>query len=253
MWQYDDELFPNRTYAYFQFGLQRTGTTVIDRVIKDTWGYWKANDAFPNDIQVRPPAYDRYVWKHSIEFPEKFEKGSPVVLVYKNPYTWAESMAFRKGIGNGGWGFTYGHEADEYMYPQPNHWNTISVPGQGTTNIGQIMYVYKHWFNTWLTYAEEYPETTVLIKYEDLLVPEKRGEIFREMARKFNWSEEPIESMVWPQHVGSSQPMTTEKAEYYIEGRPTDPRLHAHNGRYIKSIKDILTPELIQRLGYEVL
>lgn len=96
MWQYDDELFPNRQYTYFQFGLQRTGTTVIDRVIKDTWGYWKANDAFPNDIQVRPPAYHKYVWKHSIDFPDQFEKGAPVVLVYKNPYTWAESMAFRK-------------------------------------------------------------------------------------------------------------------------------------------------------------
>lgn len=253
MWKYNDENFPNREYAYFQFGIQRTGTTVIDRVIKDTWGYWKANDAFPNDIQIRPPAYHKYVWKHAIEFPDHFEKGSPTVLVYKNPYTWAESMAFRKGSGNGGWGFTYGHEADEFMYPQPNHWNTISVPGQGTTNIGQIMYTYQHWFNTWLPYAKEYPDSTVIVRYEDFLVPEKREKIFEEMCDKFGWDRSKIETMSVPNHVGSSQPMTQERIDYYVKGHPTDERLFALNGRYIKSIRDILGAEFIESLGYEVL
>lgn len=253
MWQLEDDK-TNRQYTYFQFGIQRTGTTIVDRVIKDTWNYWKANDAFPlkDPYKQRPPQYDCLVWKHAINIPDNFVQGAPTVLIYKNPYTWAESMAFRKGAGNGGWGFTYGHEAEEHMYPQPNHWNTISVPGQGSVNIGQLMYTYKHWFETWLPYHEANQDTSVLIRYEDLLIKEKRQEIFSNMAQKFSWPEHEGD-FVWPEHVGSSQPMTEERTQYYIEGKPTDERFFIHGDRFVKSIRDILSPDLIQRLGYQVL
>jgi hypothetical protein len=243
-----------RDYGFFQFGIQRTGTTLIDATIRKHYGYWKANDHqnFAKDPYNPPPQQDRMVWKHAIDFPDKFEKGVPVVLVYKNPYTWAESMAFRKGLGNGAWNASWGHEGLN-IYPQPKPgWNNISVPQQGVTNIGQIMYVLKHWCNTWLTYAEEYPDTTVLIKYEDFLVSEKRQEIFREMEQKFGWAkcEEEIDLL---EHVGSSQPITQEHINYYLEGRPTDERFYKHGKRYIQSINDILGNELITRLGYEIL
>lgn len=254
MWTLEDENFPNRNYTYFQFGIQRTGTTILERAIKDAWGMWKANDFWPNDINRTPPAYDQYVWKHSIDYPDHYTRTAPTVLIYKNPYTWAESMAFRKGSGNGGWSFTYGHEAEEHMYPQPNHWNTISVPRQGTTNFGQLMYTYKHWFGTWLAHAEQYPESTMLIKYEDLLVEESRNRILREIGQKFGWPDLGEDhNFTFVNHVGSSQPMTPERTQYYIDGRPTDDRIWANNGRYIKSIRDILGVDLIERLGYQVL
>lgn len=250
MWERNDGTTPRR-YAYFEFGIQRTGTTIVERVIKDSYGMWKANDLFPPELGHPPPRHDKYVWKHAINIPDKFEPGSPTVLIYKNPYTWAESMAFRKGSGNGGWSFTYGHEAEEHMYPQPNRWNDISVPGQGNTNIGQLMYTYKHWFDTWLPYAEQYPDTTVVIRYEDLLIPEKRNKIFKEIGDKFGWPEFSGD-FPFPNHVGSSQPMTEERTQYYIDGKPSE-RLWEKDGRYIKSIRDILGPDFIRSLGYEVL
>lgn len=242
-----------RTFGYFQFGLQRTGTTVVDRVIKDTWQLWKANDAeqyLPDPYLPQPQMQS--IWKHHIDIPEKFEKGLPAVLIYKNPYTWAESMAFRKGLGNGAWNSSWGHEgADLYPQPKPG-WNNVTAPGQGTTNFGQITYVYKHWFNTWLEYAKEYADTTVLIKYEDLLVQESRNAVFQEMVDKFGWSQFEGD-IIFPKHVGSSQPMDENRTQYYLNCLPRHPMFFQHGRRYIQSINDILGQELIESLGYEFL
>ena len=250
MWQISDDT--NRQFRYFQFGLQRTGTTIIDAIIKQNWGYWKANDARqhapkPFTLQPQPDT----VWKHDIKIPENYDRTAPTVLVYKSPYTWAESMAFRRGLGNGGWNQSWGHEHLD-LYPQPKPgWNNLTFPGQGTVNIGQIMYVYRDWFNTWLPYAKENPDNVTLIKYEDLLNDEKRSEIFKTIATKAGW--DIIENPTWPMHVGSSQPMDEERINYYIKGRPTNEMFYQHGRRYLNSINDILGQELIVSLGYEIL
>jgi hypothetical protein len=252
MWQMEDST--PRLYTYFQFGLQRTGTTIVDRMIRDNWGFWKANDH--EDYKPRPytpQPQEQSIWKHMIDMPSRFEAGSPTVLVYKNPYTWAESMAFRNGMGNGAWNTSWGHE-NLNLYPQPRPgWNNISVPGQGLCNIGHIMYVYQHWFNTWLPYAEQNPDTTVLIKYEDLLVAPSRKRIFDEIADKFGWPRIDEGNLVMANHVGSSQPMDAERTKYYIQGRPTDERFYKHGTRYIQSINDILGRDFIASLGYEII
>jgi hypothetical protein len=250
MWQLTDST--PREFRYYQFGLQRTGTTIIDRIIRDNWNYWKANDAEQNlpkpfTLQPQPDT----VWKHAIDIPPNYDQNAPTILVYKSPYTWAESMAFRRGLGNGAWNQSWGHEHLN-LYPQPKPgWNNVTMPGQGTVNIGQIMYVYKHWFNTWLPFVEEHPDNTVLIKYEDLLVDEKRNEIFKDITTKFGW--DIIENPTMPKHVGSSQPMDQERIDYYLKGRPTQEMFYQHGRRYLNSINDILGHELITRLGYEFL
>jgi hypothetical protein len=253
MWLMEEE-GNDRRFGYFEFGIQRSGTTLVDATIRKHYNYWKANDHinFKKDPYSPPPQPETMVWKHAIDFPLNFEKGSPVVLVYKNPYTWAESMAFRKGLGNGAWNTSWGHE-NLNLYPQPKPgWNNISVPGQGVTNIGQIMYVLKHWCDTWLAYAKEYPDSTVIVKYEDFIQDDKRQEIFREMEQKFGWEkcEENIDLLA---HVGSSQPITPEHIQYYLDGKPVDERFYRHGPRYIQSINDILGRELIEELGYEFL
>ena len=241
-----------RTYTYFQFGLQRTGTTIIDRIIRDNWNYWKANDHEDyKPIPFTPQPQEQGIWKHWIDLPPRFEAGSPAILVYKNPYTWAESMAVRNGIGNGAWNSTWGHE-NKNLYPQPKPgWNNITNPGMGTVNVGQIMYVYQHWFNTWLEYNKQNPSTTVLIKYEDLLVQESRQQIFDDIADKFGWERKDVSNI--PNHVGSSQPMSEERIQYYLEGKPTHEKFFTHGRRYIQSINDILGTEFIASLGYEIL
>jgi len=250
MWSTSDET--PRTYAYFQFGIQRSGTTIIDRIIRDNWGYWKANDC--GDYKPEPylpQPQDKSIWKHHIDIPPRLPENAPVILVYKNPYTWAESMACRNGMGNGGWNSSWGHEHLN-LYPQPKPgWNNISVPKMGTCNIGQIMYVYQHWFNTWLEYHKQNPETSVLIKYEELLVDESRQRIFNDIADKFNWPR--VDNIIMANHAGSSQPMTEERTQYYLNGRPTHDMFFQHGNRYIQSINDILGKDFIASLGYEIL
>jgi len=251
MWTISDST--PRTYTYFQFGIQRSGTTIIDQLIKKYWNYWKANDCDQyKPVPFEPQPQKECVWKHNIDIPKNFEKGLPAVIVYKNPYTWAESMAFRNGMGNGGWNATWGHEnLDLYKQPRPG-WNNVTFPGMGTCNFGQISYVYKHWCETWLPYAEEYADTTVLIRYEDLLRQDSRNAIFKEIADKFGWDpiEEDIELIP---HVGSSQPMDENRMNYYLNMAPKHPMFFQHGPRYKQSINDILGAELFERLGYKIL
>ena len=250
MWSMSDTT--PRVYGYFQFGIQRSGTTIVDRILRDNWQIWKANDHpdYAPDPYFPQPQMETN-WKHHIDIPNNLPEEAPKILVYKNPYTWAESMAFRKGNGNGNWGQSWGHE-NLNLYPQPKPgWNNISVPGQGMVNIGQIMYVYQHWFNTWLPYAEQNPDTTYVIKYEDILTDEGRLKVFNEIATKFGW--ETKDEIKWVNHVGSSQPMTEARIQYYLEGRPTDPRFFVHGPRYVQSINDILGRDFIASLGYEII
>lgn len=232
-----------RYYAYWQWGIQRSGTTIIERVIKDCYKVWKKNDLIVNSERLVPPAPETLTWKHSIYIPDNFPQGEPSIINYKNPYTWLESMIWRKGNANGNWHRTYGE-----MYKENWYWRVDTDETNGTCLPDQMLKVLKHWYNTWLPYYENNKETTVLVKYEDLLVNEKRLPLFNGIAEKFGWDLFEEMDIEWPNHVGSSAPMTAQRKEYYLNERPTQ----LTRGQ-INLVNHIMTPELIQRLGYEVL
>jgi len=234
-----------RYFAYYQFGLQRTGTTIVERLIGDNFKYAKANDLIGHS--VRPPNPSILTWKHEIDVPVNIREGIPFVLNYKNPYTWLESMMYRKGAGNGGWQQTYGE-----MYKSTDRRvlfdMRIDPPQNGTCYPDQMLRVYRHWFDTWINYYEANQETTVLIKYEDLVVRETRDAILDGMWRKFNWPEFNYPEYSWPVHCGSSQAMTKDRVEYYIKSEPTQ-----LDQKYIDLVPQIIGEELMTKLGYPIL
>lgn len=235
----------NKYYAYYQFGLQRTGTTIIDRMIRDNFKFNKANDLTPHTVP--PPNADELTWKHELNVPKKLRPGIPVILNYKNPYTWLESMIYRRGASNGAWQRTYGD-----TYKIQDRWKReetrIEADDNGTCYPDQMLRCYKHWFNTWLKYYDENESTTVLVKYEQLLYRDLRTEIFDGIQQKFNWPEYEYPEYVWAMHSGSSQPMTKDRIAYYHKSVPTQ-----LEQRFIDMVPQIMGEDLMKRLGYLIL
>ena len=231
-----------RNHGYFQFGLQRTGTTFIDFMFRHNFQNWKANDLIEPDPKNPPPSPDILTWKHSIWVPKHYRQGWPVILNYKNPYTWMESMIYRRGIANGGWGFTYsrnypilGRRSDTYEKHKED-WLEYS---------DCFVQVYRFWFNTWLDFYEKNKDITYIIKYEDLLYEDRREDVFNNAADKFGWDKP--EEYFWYPHVGASEPIA-DRIDYYKKEEPE--RLE---GKYIDLINEFFDKDLMDRLGYRVL
>lgn len=231
-----------RNYGYFQFGLQRTGTTFIDFTFKRNFNIWKANDLIHHDKNNRPPSPETLTWKHSIWVPKNYRQGWPVILNYKNPYTWVESMLYRRGLENSGWGSTYSgllpildRRSDTYE-KHKSDW---------IYNTDSFVQVYRYWFNTWLDFYEKNKDITYIIKYEDLLYEDKREDIFNKAADKFGW-DKPKE-YYWVPHVGASQPIEN-RVEYYKNGVP-----EKLERKYIDLVNEFFDKDLMDRLGYTVL
>jgi len=237
----------NKYFAYYQFGLQRTGTTIIERLIGDNFKLSKANDLIGHGPERRPPNAAELTWKHEIDVPEKLKPGLPLILNYKNPYLWLESMIYRQGAANGGWGNTYNKH-----YEIENQWERnktrLDANNNGTVYPDQMLRVYRHWFETWINYYDNHQETTFLIKYEDLVTRNTRDAILDAIQQKFKWPEFVWPEYSWPHHCGSSQPMTKERVAYYQNGIPTQ-----LEQRFIDMVPDIIGENLMNRLGYSIL
>lgn len=230
-------------HGYYIYGMQRTGTTLVTRVIAENWRISDRNNLSMRDKPgVRPPDLD-LDWKHHISIPHNLPQNAPVVMIYKNPYTWLESMLYRRGVANGGWSQTHGQ-----TFNAKNQSFRKDDPQNGTTYTDMLMESYKAWFNTWLPYSEMHTETSTIIKYEDLLDFNKRMEIFCGIADKFGWPEFEFPQLVWSNHVGSSQPFTKLKHDYYLEGRPEQ-----LSNEEIQLVNRVIGTDLIEKLGYTVL
>jgi hypothetical protein len=214
---------------YFDFGLQRSGTNFIEQIIQTN---------FNGQRQNRHKAG----WKHFIDPPELWEGQHATFLIYKNPYTWVESICFRNTVD---WIKT------QRTYPALEG-PAINKLGPKGISVEQLAKTYKHWHESWI----EKPKPTanynnvVVIRYEDLLREGKRNEVLENIQTKFNAQRKNPNQWNIPQKgkVSQSRDYDKEREEYYLSMKPT--KLEA---RHINAINEIVGTDRIQRLGYEVL
>jgi hypothetical protein len=170
---------------YYIFGLQRSGTNYIEQLIKE------------NFIGLDMANVRGHAWKHSIDVPDDMTKNIVPIIVYKNKYTWIESIVFRTPI--------------DFFKKQ-----TMYLPS--SDNIEAIAKTYKHWCQTWLN---EYSDECIIIKYEDLLNDTKR-ECFLETIRTIYQVERKHAHWVniEPGKVSISRKYTKDMQEYYLKEKP---------------------------------
>lgn len=140
----------------FIAGLQRTGTNFAQEIINQNsrrhcaeWvGIW---------------------WKHCVEpIPDHVRKQHDiqgVILVIKNPYTWAESICHRF--------------AADIAHAKYNRAWQIKAPGYriNSINLLNLLWMYKNFYQNWLSI-----DNVILQHYEDLLTDIGRGQFFQKIS-----------------------------------------------------------------------
>lgn len=213
---------------YFDFGLQRSGTNFIETII---------NRNFNGKRQNRNNAS----WKHFIDPPDGWTAQHPTFLIYKNPYTWVESICFRNSVD---WIKT------QKTYPALEGPVNLKA-GPKSINVEALAKTYKHWHDKWIAEpkAGANYENVVIIRYEDLLNNGKRDQVLTDIESKFNVKRK-HQNWAIPNNgaVSQSKDYTKDREKYYIEMRP-----HKLNEEHIKAINDIVKKDVIKQLGYDVL
>jgi len=211
---------------YFMSGLQRSGTNFIEESVSKNYGTRKVNNG-------------KDLWKHHIVVPSAL-KTKNVIIVYKNPYTWIESIAFRNSV--------------DFLRTQ-RHFPVDELPRDKDMMVGSGNFNLINLAKTWKTYQQNWcfnyskKESAFYIKYEDLLEDEKREEIFCNLENKFDWKRKQ-KTLQFTNRGGVSQSRdyNANREEYYRLGVPKD-----LTEKQIYMINNTIGRSLISHMGYEVL
>lgn len=208
---------------YYIFGLQRTGTNFVEATMK-------------NSFTVRKTNTQRNCWKHSIDVPKQYRTNSPTIVIYKNPYTWIESIAFRNSVD---WVRT------QTKYPAKEVCEEDLQVGDDKLNVSNLAKTYNHFYTTWLLNTPG--SNTAFIKYEDLLVPYSRIEIFQNLGKQFQLVQKG-ENLVFPERgsVSQSKDYTSTRELYYVKQVP-----EKLSPRQIEEISSLIDDRIFQKTGYK--
>lgn len=214
---------------YFDFGLQRSGTNYLEQLIQQN---------FKGQRQNRNNAS----WKHFIDPPDLWNGQNPTFLIYKNPYTWVESICFRNAVD---WIKT------QRVYPALEG-EAIYKLGPKSISVKQLAKTYRHWHDKWIENPKPSAnyENVVIIRYEDLLRDGRRNDILTNIQTKFNVNRKNPNNWIVPQRgkVSQSRDYDKEREAYYLNMKPT--KLEQ---KHINIINEIVGKDLIAKLEYEVL
>ena len=138
-------------------GLHRSGTNYIARLIVDNFDN--------NDFEIK-----ELYWKHNFQPPllnhNYLEPANLIFFIYKDLYTWIESIAFRES-----WGYEHRHQ---FFHPfeKTSPEFTLGPKKLNLINLAKTYNKYiENWLidNIWLTVNNDFINKLIVIKYEDLL------------------------------------------------------------------------------------
>jgi hypothetical protein len=207
---------------YYIFGIQRSGTNFVEATMK-------------NNFAIRKTNTQKNCWKHSITVPKSYKTNSPTIVIYKNPYTWVESIAFRNSVD---WVRT------QVTYPAKEPCDDELKVGEDGLNVTNLAKTYNHFYTTWLLNTPG--SNTAFIKYEDLLVPSSRLKIFENVQTNFALQRKGS-NLVFPEKgaVSQSKDYTNSREDYYRKQMPE----HLTKVQ-IDEISRILDDRIFEKTGY---
>ena len=211
---------------YYIFGLQRSGTNFLQKLI------------FCN-FHARKVNAKEGAWKHSIVDPPKYDKSLPTIIIYKNPYTWVESVSMRNNVD---WIET------QNKYPVNEQIREALKVGPKNMNLRNLCMTYSSFHNNWLRRNDI--NKYLIIKYEDLLDPEKRSEVLAKIEDRFGFQRKTRGKWVIPERgdVSQSKDYDEEREKYYLECKPK-----YLTSRQINEVNRIVGAKRIMRMGYKIL
>ena len=191
---------------YCIFGLQRSGTTFLESLIKLNFKCEIANG-------------DR--WKHTLQ---RVECNCKTFNIYKNPYTWIESVVYR--------------DPADLLITSPFLLEEGYNMGHDRVNLANLAGLYNDYVLSW------YDETT-FVRYEDLL-----DEVAREKFLNTLPFERITDSVVVPEpgSLFMSEGFENNKIPYYLYGNPERLTLDE-----ISIINEKISVDVFNLLGYKKL
>jgi hypothetical protein len=185
------------------FGLQRSGTTFLEFLLKDNFHCELSNDAN---------------WKHSLT---KIQTDHITFNIYKNPYTWIESIVFR--------------DPADILVVHPHLLETGYNIGHDKVNLANLAKLYNDYTLEWI-------DEQTLVKYESLIDPNMLVEFVNKVpfGRKKRWVGLPK-----PGSLFMSEGFSDDTIPYYLEGKPTK-----LSGTDIDIINDNIDQSVFDKLGY---
>lgn len=184
------------------FGLQRSGTTFLEFLIKQNFKCEVANGVN---------------WKHSLT---KVNVDGQVFNIYKNPYTWIESVVYR--------------DSADLLVTSPH----LLEEGSDKINLANLAGLYNDYVLSW------YDKTT-FVRYEDLIDVVSRDNFLNTIP-----FERITNSVVIPEpgSLFMSEGFENNKIPYYLHGKPERLTLDE-----LSIINDKISVDVFNCLGYKKL
>ena len=192
-------------YKIFVNGLQRSGTNYLTRLILNNFN----NVEIANRANVQCAS-----WKHNLVINRKLYSEARFapnyfILVYKNPYTWLESICCRGGVD---------YHKTQLLHGDPKKLEGIKFEGFSITHLAKT---WSTWIKNWLIDKNDIIplNTRKYTRYEDLLDKETREKFlesapFRRSQPTKDWNNPMIGK------IALSKDFTKERLEYYKKMMP---------------------------------
>jgi hypothetical protein len=162
-------------------GLHRSGTNYLGTLL---------NNNFSDIVGLNTPHNFGNEWKHSFIPSDKINGDVPVFIIYKNIYTWLESVIHRK-IDDGWHIVVSTMTKPEYIrlenFITPENDFEFNYRNNKFT-LSFLVNCYKQYFENWIFNSNpKLKDSIVLIKYEELLSDENRISVLERISEKLQW------------------------------------------------------------------
>lgn len=205
-------------FKHYTFGLQRSGTTFLDHLLKNTFSAGWLNG----------PG----TWKHSLEVPEEIKQTQEtVLLIYKNPYTWIESVVFRES-------------ADMLIcfhdYGLQDSTDAEALAGHDSVNLRRLAALYTLHAERWLRLADK--PNVLLLQYEQIITAQGREALLSKLPishAQVTWS------VPEPGSLFMSEGFQDSMISYYLDQKPV--RL---SQQQLAIVNASIPDSVFEKLGY---
>lgn len=185
-------------------GLQRSGTNYLEALVNLNF-----KDVFWCQYGTLGTS------KHKIEFDSAFKEAlnpnAKLLIVYKNPYTWIESISNRNAV--------------DYAQMQQKHGIARKATkenhtfGRNNMDLIQLSKTWNEWAQNWLVNT---PLPAIKFKYEDLLIENSRNNILNLIGQYLEQENIPYLNPELGKIIYSSR-MNEQMISYYLNMKPMSP------------------------------
>lgn len=194
-------------------GLHRSGTNYLGALLSANFG----GIAGLNSGHNFGPE-----WKHSFIPSEKHNGEHPVFIIYKNIYTWLESVLHRRV--DDGWHIVVSTmtrpeyvDLEKFITPEVDYQYSYNT---NKFNLSFVVNCYKQYFENWIFNSnEDVRNSIVLIKYEDLLNETSRETVLTKISERLNWDKPKQWSNPEKGTISLSKEYNNDSETYYLEGK----------------------------------